>query len=83
MTAGTFTVMRDSAERVSGGDATVPGALRLREVAALLSLSERKVEYLVASGEIDSFKIGKSRRVRPAAVEAFLDAQEQQHRGVA
>lgn len=49
--------------------------LTLAEVAQTLHVSPRTTKRLVASGEIDSVLIGRLRRVRPAAVEAYLERQ--------
>ena len=67
--------MRDSAD--SATQSSEPLAVDLAEAARLLSLGKRKVEYLVNSGELPSFKIGRSRRIRRDVLIAFLEAQEQ------
>jgi excisionase family DNA binding protein len=64
-----------------GSDATTTGtggryAYTVGQAAQLLSLSYSKVEKLVASGELPSFKIGKSRRISGAAIEDFVRRQE-------
>lgn len=46
---------------------------KVRDVARLLSLGESKVWELVARGEIESVKIDGARRVRPDAVEAYVE----------
>jgi excisionase family DNA binding protein len=46
---------------------------KVRDVARLLSLGESKVWELVARGEIESVKIDGARRVRPGAVEAYVE----------
>jgi excisionase family DNA binding protein len=50
----------------------------VEEVAQRLKLARSRVFALVASKQIDSLKIGKSRRFRPAAVAAFIEAMQQQ-----
>lgn len=50
--------------------------LRIHEVADLLALSRSKTYQLVASGELPSVTIGRSRRVTAAALEQYLEALE-------
>jgi excisionase family DNA binding protein len=49
--------------------------LRLTEVAELLSVSRTKVYELVASGEIPSLHLGRSRRVPLRALREWVDQQ--------
>jgi len=42
------------------------------QVAVMLSISESKVWQLVRSGELDTVKIGWSRRVVAASVDAYI-----------
>lgn len=51
-------------------------AYKIADAAVLLSLSRRKVEYLVAQGEIASFKIGGSRRIAGEEILAFVARQK-------
>ena len=53
-----------------------PKAYRMPEVARLLGLSERKIDDLVATGELKSFKVGKSRRVSAEALDLFIKKRE-------
>jgi excisionase family DNA binding protein len=76
MPLGTVSGMRGTETETSGMDAT-RAAYTIKGAAVQLSLSPSKVEKLVASGELDSFLIGRSRRIRHAAIEAFLDDCEQ------
>lgn len=46
--------------------------LRVVEVAKRLSISERSVWSLIAGGKIPVVRIGKSPRVDPADLEAFI-----------
>jgi excisionase family DNA binding protein len=66
--------MRESAEQ---RDATVgsvdPLACTVREAARLLSVGTRKVEYMVKSGELESIKIGRARRIPRKALDAYLE----------
>jgi excisionase family DNA binding protein len=48
-------------------DVTVP------EAARLLSMGETTIWRLVASGELESYQIGKSRRVTLAGIRAFRE----------
>jgi excisionase family DNA binding protein len=42
------------------------------QVAVIMNLSESKIWQLVRSGELDSVKIGWSRRVVAASVDAYI-----------
>lgn len=51
--------------------------LTTREVAELLGVGRNRVYELMYSGKLPSVKLGGSRRVSAAAVEAFVAALEQ------
>jgi excisionase family DNA binding protein len=51
-----------------------------RTLAAYLSLSERTVRGLIATGEIASYKIAGSRRIAPVDVESWLAGRRTQRR---
>jgi excisionase family DNA binding protein len=53
--------------------ATEQMAYSVQSAARVLDLSVRKVWELVAEGEIESFKVGKSRRIRREALVAFVN----------
>jgi excisionase family DNA binding protein len=53
-----------------------PVAYSVAEAARLLSISQRKLTYLIMLKEIRSFKVGKSRRVTAAALADFVTKQE-------
>lgn len=53
-----------------------PLAVRARDAAKILGVSERTLAKFVAAGEIPSAKIGKSRLFRVAALEQWLRDQE-------
>jgi excisionase family DNA binding protein len=53
-----------------------PVAYSVAEAARLLSISQRKLTYLIEEKEIKSFKIGKSRRITSAALAEFVTKQE-------
>lgn len=44
----------------------------VRQVAVMLSLSESKIWQLTRSGELDSVKVGWSRRIVAASVDAYI-----------
>ena len=44
-----------------------------RSLAAYLAVSDRTVRNWIRSGELPSYKLGTSRRIDPADVDAFLD----------
>lgn len=48
-------------------------AYKVPQAAKVLDLSARKVWELVYAGEIESIKIGRSRRVTRAALVAYVD----------
>jgi len=50
-------------------------AYTVEETAHLLSLSVRKVKYLVNTGELASIKVGRARRVHGSAIEEFAQQQ--------
>jgi excisionase family DNA binding protein len=50
-----------------------PLLLRVDEAAEALALSRTKVYELMASGELESVKLGRSRRVPTAALMGFLE----------
>lgn len=46
-------------------------AYTVKDTARLLSLSTRKVRYLIAKGELPSIKVGAARRVHGSAIEEY------------
>lgn len=67
----------DTVSGMHGSDVQVSGtggryAYTIGQAAQLLSLSYSKVEKLIASGELASFKVGKARRISGAAIEDFI-----------
>lgn len=50
-------------------------AYTIQDAARLLSLSVRKVKYMVHSGELASFKVGHARRVHGGAIEMYARQQ--------
>lgn len=50
--------------------------LRLKDVAALLSLHPESVRRLAGKGAIPVIRIGRSIRFRPEAIEKFIAARE-------
>lgn len=53
----------------------MPQALKPKQVAETLNVSLTTVHTLIANGEIDSFKIGRSRRVSAEAIAAYIEAK--------
>ena len=45
---------------------------RPKEAAEALALSLRKVNELIASGRLESFKVDRCRRIRPEALEKLI-----------
>jgi excisionase family DNA binding protein len=52
-----------------------PLALRLREAAAALSVSQKTVERLTMSGELPSVKLGRVRLYEISVLESFLKSR--------
>ena len=50
----------------------LPEALTVPEVMAALRLSRAKVYDLIRSKQLASFTVGRSRRIPPTAVQAFI-----------
>jgi excisionase family DNA binding protein len=50
--------------------------LTREEAAEALSQSVRTLDYLIASGELPAVRIGRSVRIRPSAIEYFIEARE-------
>jgi excisionase family DNA binding protein len=50
--------------------------LRIEDVADRLAVSRSMAWKLVATGELRSIRIGRAVRVRPADLEAYLDAAD-------
>lgn len=46
--------------------------LKVPQVAKRLGVSEPTVWRLVGSGELESLKVGRSRRIAPASLEAYI-----------
>jgi excisionase family DNA binding protein len=51
-------------------------AYSVNEAARLLSISPRKLTYLIGMREIRSFKVGKSRRITGDAIQEFVKKSE-------
>ncbi len=47
------------------------------EAAKALAVSVRKVDYLIAAGELPVVRMGRTIRIRPSAIEYFVEAREQ------
>lgn len=52
-------------------------AYRVRDAARQLGVSERQAWRLVAEGELESFKFGRSRRITHEALVAFVRDRSQ------
>ena len=50
--------------------------LKREEAAECLSQSVRMVDMLIAAGELPAVRIGRSVRIRPSAIEYFIEARE-------
>jgi excisionase family DNA binding protein len=53
-----------------------PLAVDIKGLAAALKVSDTTAKVLIRTGEIPSIKIGRSRRIRMAAIEEYLAAKE-------
>ena len=47
-----------------------------KEAAEAPHVSIRKLDYLISSGELPVLKLGKTVRIRPAALSYFIEARE-------
>lgn len=63
---------QDEQEHSMSRDELVPRLLRVEEAADVLAISRTKVYELMASGELESVHIGRSRRVPVDAVRDFV-----------
>ncbi len=77
--------MRDSAESATVGseEPSEPLACTIREAARLLSLGTRKVEYMIQTGELESIKIGRARRIPREAIDAYIKERREKQRAAA
>ncbi len=62
--------VRDAERR--GGNTRAPLLVRVEETARLLGISRSKVYMLIASGELPSVLIGRSRRVPVDALQRWI-----------
>ena len=53
-----------------------PKAYAPKDAARLLGLSERKLDELIATRALKSFKVGKSRRISSDAIDQFIKERE-------
>ena len=78
MNETTQLVREDGRPRVrSAPPAAEEVLITIKEASRRLSLGLTKTRGLVASGEIDSVKIGRNRRIRPEALEEFVRKHEE------
>lgn len=49
-----------------------------RTLAAFLSVSDRTIRNWIRRGELPSYKLGASRRIDPADVDAFLEVRREE-----
>ena len=59
-------------------DERMPRLLRIDDIADRLAISRSMAWKLVATGEMRSLRIGRSVRVRPADLDAYLAAAERE-----
>jgi excisionase family DNA binding protein len=62
--------------RQRAAQATIRLAYRPIEVAEALGISLRKVNDLIATGELESFKVDRCRRITPDAVAKLIHSGE-------
>ena len=53
-----------------------PGAFSPESASRYLDISPRQMARLLADGSVPSFRVGRLRRVRKVALDAWLEAQE-------
>jgi excisionase family DNA binding protein len=56
-------------------------ALRVADVAKILSVSERQIYKLVQSGEIPYFRVGNAVRFDPLIISRWVGEREDEHPG--
>ena len=55
-----------------------PVLVTVNRAAELLSVGRTRVFALIGTGELDSIKVGGSRRIPTAAIQRYVDAQLQE-----
>jgi len=70
--AGTDEQLHPGARSPARARTPTPLLLRIRDVAALLSMSESATYDLVYRGELPSVYIGSARRIRMSDLEAYI-----------
>jgi excisionase family DNA binding protein len=72
-----MTSHRHHLKRSEAAEARIIAQLLTRsEAAAGLSVSLRTIDNLVASGDLPAVKIGRAIRIRPSALDYFIEARE-------
>lgn len=64
--------MSTTSEAIGPLSGSTPRLLRIEEIAERLSISRSMAWKLIAFGQIRSLRIGRSVRVRPADLEAYI-----------
>jgi excisionase family DNA binding protein len=54
----------------------IDSLLTRQQAADQLAVSLRTIDSLIASGDLPCVKIGRSARIRPAALEGFIESRE-------
>lgn len=73
----------DKATAAAGVGEDDSGLLKVPRVAKMLGVSQVTVWRLIGSGELESIKVGRSRRIDPGAVEAYKKRRTTPHQGAA
>jgi len=63
---------------VDGNKPSEPTFFTERTLAAYLAVSDRTIRNWIRRGELPSYKLGASRRIDPADVDAFLEARREE-----
>ena len=66
--------------RTGSPDSSVEPLLTYRDAARLLGITERSVWALVQRGEIPAVRFGRTVRIDPADLRAFIDSSKQADR---
>lgn len=69
-----------AADSVLVAPRSAPLLLTIPEAADLLALSRATLYRLIADGQIETLRIGGVQRIRPRALDRFLDAVERRSR---
>lgn len=62
-------------------DTTATACFTIREVRGILKIGKTSVYNLIRRGELQSFRLGRARRITSASLQALIDGREAAARG--